>query len=232
MRKHCKSSCRPSRWESIMNLLGFRSKQCNCGGRKKRSYSFEPLEERQLLSVCHWTGGGGDSWWTTVENWAESQAPGPNDDVYFDSRGTPAITNNNIAGLALHSVTITEPGYELAGCAISVTDSVLVNVGSGTSTISLDVATTSATTVSVGDNSRLWQFGLLQSTSGDPVKAGAGTLLLTNPNSVSPAVQAGAVIKGDASLASYVSVAGAASVNEGSQYTLQLSSTATLRTSP
>ncbi|MCE5267168.1 MAG: PKD domain-containing protein, partial [Planctomycetaceae bacterium] len=229
MPKHCKSSRRTSRWDRLVGLLGFRSKQCNCGGRKKRSYSFEPLEERQLLSVCHWMGGGADGNWSNSANW--DRVPAASDDLVFQGANQLATNNDLAPDTSFHSIYFASNGFSVSGNNITMPDGGYIYVDDGkTATISANVAT-GVTAVYVGDNSRLIDLGLL-STSGSIAKAGTGTMVLTNANSVSPAVQVGSLIRGDASFAPYVSVAGAASVNEGSQYTLQLSSAATLQTSP
>ena len=41
----------------------------------------EPLEQRQLLSVCQWTGAAGNGDWSNAANWLKNQIPTASDDA-------------------------------------------------------------------------------------------------------------------------------------------------------
>jgi hypothetical protein len=71
-----------SKWKS--------RKQRDLRPHKRRTFAAEPLEERTLLSVFHWTGGGGSGNWGTAANWQEGSAPPAGSNLYFSgSTRTP-----------------------------------------------------------------------------------------------------------------------------------------------
>ena len=59
-----------SRWERIRNALGIGCRTVRRGlkTQQRRRLSFEPLEDRTLLSVYHWTGNA-DNKWSNDQNW-------------------------------------------------------------------------------------------------------------------------------------------------------------------
>lgn len=88
-----------------------------------------------------WTGGGGDSNWTTAANWG-GVAPAANDDLVFPAGAAQTANNNDFAsGTAFNSITIgvsgTEAGgYTLNGNAVSLAAG-LSAYCNGTNTIGL-----------------------------------------------------------------------------------------------
>ncbi len=67
-------------------------------GRRRQSLrkSFERLEDRRLLAVVSWDGGGNDLNWNNALNWDTNQLPGPTDDVLIaTSSSTPAVNLAN-----------------------------------------------------------------------------------------------------------------------------------------
>src|SRR5688572_6390693 len=68
---------------------------------------FEALEQRQLMSVVHWDGGGDGTTLMDPLNWAGDVLPGPADDAVVDVVGTPTI-EHSIGVLELRSLTMRE----------------------------------------------------------------------------------------------------------------------------
>src|SRR5438128_1427737 len=75
-----------------------------------RKPRLEQLEERTLLAVVAWDGGGGDSNWHNPINWSTDTVPGAADDVEINA--TVAVTDSDVtvASLSLS-------GGELTGTA-------------------------------------------------------------------------------------------------------------------
>src|SRR6516164_8054310 len=75
---------------------------------KKRRYRlcFEELETR--LAPAVWTGAAGNSNWSSVGNWQGGIIPtaGAPVDLEFPTVATTYVSNNNIAGLVVNSLTI------------------------------------------------------------------------------------------------------------------------------
>lgn len=64
-----------------------------------------PPQDNTLGRICHWTGAGSDSYWTTAENWSEQILPTPQDQVRFDATSTKDIILNITP--QIHQLTIT-----------------------------------------------------------------------------------------------------------------------------
>lgn len=87
--------------------LNSRSRLTHSGRRKRQSLrhrlTAERLEDRRLLAVVTWDGGGGNLNWNTAANWDTDTLPGPGDDVViadvapdisiFHSSGTTSINS-------------------------------------------------------------------------------------------------------------------------------------------
>ncbi|WP_406698318.1 MBG domain-containing protein [Singulisphaera sp. Ch08] len=56
-----------------------------------RTFEFECLEQRQLLSTVSWDGGGDGVLWSDAENWSEDRLPSEQDDVVIDLPGETTI---------------------------------------------------------------------------------------------------------------------------------------------
>lgn len=87
MRK-AQQSCGP---RGILHGLGWgRRGTCGKCGKtpraKSRQVFFEPLEERALLSLCVWDGGGNNNLWSNAANWQAGVVPSVDDALVF--RGT------------------------------------------------------------------------------------------------------------------------------------------------
>ncbi len=221
-----------SLWESIRESLGFgrRETQRNRQARQqRRTFAIEPLEERALLSVCTWDGGGADNNWMTAANWSNDTAPVAGDSLVFSGTTRTATQNDYTAGMSFASIEFADDNFSLAGNAITLTSGITVDTGATGSTISLDTTLSGSNTFSVAASTSLTDSGVLSGT-GSLTKSGSGTLVLTGTNTYSgtTTVSAGALVAGDAAVAPYVLASGNASVDEGTSYTLNLSSTVTL----
>ena len=170
----------PSRWKGIRNALCFggRAMQKNVRSHKRRSVSFESLEERSLLSVCHWTGGA-DNRWSNPENW--DSAPQAGDALVF--QGTGIATQNDLPQrTTFSSIEFASKGFTLTGNTIWVNDSITVDSGVSDAVISLGVALGGAVNIDVTDaTSSLTVSGIL-SNGGSVTKVGAGMLTLNGAN--------------------------------------------------
>src|SRR5262245_43974320 len=96
------------------------------GHKRQARLIIEQLEERCLLTVVHWDGGGGNSDWNNPTNWDTDQVPTADNTAVIDLAGTFSVdlsTDVSIAGLTLggasgtqtlntgtHTMTINGPG--------------------------------------------------------------------------------------------------------------------------
>src|SRR5262245_16316284 len=85
-----KSRFRKKRRSRVRRVESFRSNLRNASGRK---LVFEPLEERQLLAVVTWDGGGDGVSWGDALNWSGDAQPGLADDVLINAGGNVTITH-------------------------------------------------------------------------------------------------------------------------------------------
>ncbi len=173
-----------SLWESIRESLGFgrRETQRNRQARQqRRTFAIEPLEERALLSVCTWDGGGADNNWMTAANWSNDTAPVAGDSLVFSGTTRTATQNDYTAGMSFASIEFADDNFSLAGNAITLTSGITVDTGATGSTISLDTTLSGSNTFSVAASTSLTDSGVL-SGSGSLAKTGNGTLVLTGAN--------------------------------------------------
>ncbi len=182
-----------SLWENIRESLGFgnhkrrRKKDCcsaKCG--KGRSFKIEPLEERALLSVCTWDGGGSDNNWSTAANWANDVAPIANDSLVFSGSTRTATTNDYTSGTSFDSIEFAADDFSLAGNAVMLTGDVTVETGVSGSTISLAATLSGSVTFQIATGETLIVSSIL-SGSGNLTKTGDGTLILSGSNTYTSA---------------------------------------------
>jgi autotransporter-associated beta strand protein len=148
---------------------------------KRRTFSFESLEERSLLSVCHWTGGA-DNTWSNPQNW--DSAPQAGDDLVFEGAGI--VTQNDLTErTTFKSVKFASDGFTLTGNTIWVNDGITVDAGVANAAISLRVALGGAVTIDVAGASSSLTVSSILSGGGNLIKAGAGTLTLCGTNTYS-----------------------------------------------
>jgi autotransporter-associated beta strand protein len=91
----------------------------------------EHLEDRLTLNTHAWTGLGGDGLWSNPDNWNGGTPAGDaaadlvfaEDARYSSPLGTGIISNNNLGGLTIRSITFTNQinEYWLVGSRITLT---------------------------------------------------------------------------------------------------------------
>jgi len=175
-----------SRWDGIFNAFGLGGrKRKGIKSLKRRTYSFEPLECRTLLSVCVWDGGStANSKWTTPENWVGNVAPQAGDDLRFAGVQRTATENDFTAGTSFHSIEFAASNFSLSGNSLTLTSGITVDTGVNGSAISLNAALSGSNTLSVANNTSLAISGVV-SGSGSLTKTAAGTLVLIGQNTYS-----------------------------------------------
>ena len=169
-----------SRWKASAMPSGFggRTMRGALRTQKRRRFSFESLEERSLLSVCHWTGGA-DNKWSNPQNW--DTAPQTGDALVF--QGTGIATQNDLTPrTTFSSIEFASNGFTLTGNTIWVNDSITVDSGVASAAISLGVALGGAVNINVADASSSLTVSGILSNGGSLTKAGAGTLTLNGAN--------------------------------------------------
>jgi Planctomycete extracellular. len=74
-----------------------------------RHLLFEPLEERQMLAIVAWDGGGDGKSWGDAANWSGNALPTKDDDVVIDlTTLNPVIEVNTGNDIAIKSLTSNE----------------------------------------------------------------------------------------------------------------------------
>lgn len=83
--------------------------------RQRRALFVEQLEDRRLLAVRVWDGGGGTDLWSNPENWVGDVAPQQDDNLVFPNSGGQHINVNDYAdGMRFRSVTLSAADYDIS----------------------------------------------------------------------------------------------------------------------
>ena len=142
--------------------------------------AIEPLETRVLLSLCSWTGGGGDAKWSTAANWGGT-APVAGDDLKFLGTTQTATQNDFAAGTSFHSIDFASNSFSVSGNNFTLgSGGITVESGVTSSSISVGIALGSSVSINVVDTT-LTLSGVI-SGSNSLTKTGSGTLVLTGGN--------------------------------------------------
>lgn len=148
----------------------------------------EKLEDRQLMAVFTWDGGGTDNLWTTPANWAGDVAPtgGGSDDLVFTGTAKTANVNSFPIGATFNSIAFNASGgagnFTIDGNAIVLNGGVDVDSAAGNQNINLPMVVNVATTFNVGGGSLA--FGGAMAGSGSITKTGSGALFFGSVVSV------------------------------------------------
>ena len=166
-------------WNRALTSLGLKTKKKDSthSARPRRMWAFEPLEQRQLLSVVTWTGLGSNSNWSTAANWSSSSGPIAGDQLIFSGSTRTATVNNLAAGTSFKSIEFASNNFSVAGNSITLTSGIIVDSGVTGSSISAGIGLSGACTVNVVNTSITISSSV--SGSGSLTKTGAGTLILT-----------------------------------------------------
>ena len=177
---------RTSAVRSVLERLGLSDRKKRKGVRpaKQRAFSLEPLERRELLSVCTWSGQGTDNKWSTAANWSGNAAPGAGDQLVFVGTTQTSTQNDLAAGTSFQSIEFQGSGFSLSGNSATVTGNITVDSGvTGSEQIALNVGL--GGTVDVETSGDALAISGVISGSGSLTKTGSGTLILTGVNTYS-----------------------------------------------
>jgi hypothetical protein len=145
--------------------------------KRERRLRLEPLEVRALLSVRVWDGGGSDSNWTTVANWAGDTAPTAGDDLRFTGVVRTTAQNDFSAGTSFGSIEFTASNFSLAGNSLVITSGITVESGVSNSSIGFGINSGGSINFNVF-GADLTVSGVVNG-SGSLTKAGSGVLTLS-----------------------------------------------------
>jgi len=115
-----------------------------------RRAAFEPLEGRLLLSIRTWDGGGTDALWTNPANWVGDVTPMADDNLVFPAGLAPSDRigqNDLLPGTRFRTITISDSDYQITGNSLVLTEGLLANQVSGTSTLNVPIALGGSLTV-------------------------------------------------------------------------------------
>ena len=102
------------------------SGKCACKKKTTRNMTFEPLEQRQMLSIT-WNGQGGDNLWSNGANWVGGVAPTAGEDLVFNW-SSQTSTQNDLSH-TFKSLTFTSSNFSVGGNTVALTDGITVNSG-------------------------------------------------------------------------------------------------------
>jgi len=130
-----------------------------------------------------WSGAGADDNWSTAANWSLNRPPDPGDDVIM--AGTTRLTpvHDLAAGLALRSLHFNDGGFTLSGNSFSAQD--ILNAVAAVNTIAAPIWVMTATQpIRSNAGGTLVLSGAVgeSAPTGGIFKLGAGTVILSAPN--------------------------------------------------
>ena len=165
----------------ILHALGLaRRGKCGKSGGLKRQRSrrvfFEHLEQRTLLSLCVWDGGGNNNHWSNPANWWAGLVPDANDDLVFRGTALTQTENDLPSGTAFRSLSFLSNDFSVAGNSLAVTNRIFVGPGASETTIAAEVGLNGTVHATLVGGSLLLSGGV--SGSGSLSEDGIGILIL------------------------------------------------------
>src|SRR5688572_19721987 len=103
----------------------------------------EILESRIAPATLTWVGDVDDNWGTNIAgntNWSGNQIPQDGDSLIFAVTGSNHTNSNNIAGLALVSITFSGSDYDIDGIAITLSGGISDTSSAGENVLDLAIA--------------------------------------------------------------------------------------------
>ncbi|MGO8750348.1 MAG: hypothetical protein ACLQNE_30760 [Thermoguttaceae bacterium] len=146
--------------------------------KKARDLRVETLEDKVLLAVDTWVGGGSNNHWSNVANWPAGVAPSAGDQLVFQGTSLTATQNDLTAGTSFQSLEFQSSSFSIAGNSFTVTGSITTDSGVNGTAISAPVALSGAISVSVAAGNSLSLSGAV---------SGSGSLTTTASNTLSVA---------------------------------------------
>ena len=124
-----------------------------------------------------WDGGGTTNTWSDAANWVGDTVPARFANLVFPSGAARLSSVNDLAtGFEVSSITISAPGYQLAGSSLDLGGTVSANHPAGGSTISLPLNLTGNRSISVGSGATLVIDGAISGTGSGVTKTSPGEL--------------------------------------------------------
>ena len=131
-----------------------------------------------------WTGGGGNTSWSTTGNWASGTAPtgSTNTLVFSGSLGT--TNTNTVSSLSLSNLTFASgaSAFTLSGSSITLSSGTISSLSSNLQTVNLGIELVGSNLVTSAANRAIVLGGNIVG-SGSLNKTGAGVLTLSGSNS-------------------------------------------------
>ncbi len=151
-----------------------------------RRLLLESCEQRELLSICTWTGLGSSSDFSDAANWSTGgvqQAPQAGDQLLFGQGAAQAVANNDFpADISFQSIEFAGAGnFSITGNGLALADGGSITVDSGVSsaTIGPAVQLAGSATIDVEGGSLALTANSPLAGSGDVTKTGSGMLSLS-----------------------------------------------------
>ena len=100
---------------------------------RARELRIETLEDKVLLAVDTWVGGGGNNHWSNAANWLSGVAPSGGDQLIFQGTSLTSTQNDLTAGTSFQSLEFQSASFSIAGNSFTVTGGITTDSGvSGT----------------------------------------------------------------------------------------------------
>jgi autotransporter-associated beta strand protein len=125
--------------------------------------------------------GSTDNRWSIASNWQENAAPMDGDDLVFPPGQMNTTNNNDLVGLDVNSIAISDSAYVLIGNSITLAAAGVTDTSpSGITNISLDIAIPA--TVTITNTIASVAFNGVISGAGGIIKNGPGSIFFSGAN--------------------------------------------------